>query len=151
MRRFLIAGVVVALASVMLALTPAVARADSATVTRTITLNGVTSFPFTNPCTGEAGTATIYFTSVFVLVHRANDTYSLANETIGYFTLVNPTSTISGHFVRADTFAGGTNDVETIAFSAHGTASDGTAFTIQFVFHLNETGTGVTLSFDKCP
>jgi hypothetical protein len=150
MKRVLIAGVVVALTALMLVL-PAPAKADGATVTPTITLNGTQTFPFTNPCTGETGTATIYFTSVFVLVERPTNTFSLANETIGYFTLVTSTTTITGHFVRTDTFGGGMNDVETIALMAQGTASDGSSFTIRFIFHLNETGTGVTLSFDTCP
>ncbi len=153
MRRFFVGAVVIALASVVVALMPAVARAEGASVSPTVTLNGTATLSFTNPCTGETGTATIVFTSVFVLVARPNNTFSLANETIGYFTLVpdDPTTaTITGHFVRTDTFGGGMNDVETVVLTARGTASDGSSFTVQFIMHLNETGTGVTLSFDKC-
>ena len=74
MKRFFIAGIVVALACVMLAVMPAVARADGATVTPTITMNGVMSFPFTNPCTGETGIATGPF-HVGVCAGRAAEKY----------------------------------------------------------------------------
>jgi hypothetical protein len=47
--------------------------------------------------------------------------------------------------VAGGPLGGGMNDVETIVLSAQGTASDGSMFTIQFIFHLNETGTDVIL------
>jgi hypothetical protein len=154
MRRFFVGAVVIALAGVVVGLMPAVARADGATVISTVTRNETATMPFTNPCTGETGTADLVFTSIFVLTLRPNDTLSLAAQAIGYFTLVpdDPTEqTITGHFVATDTLGGGVNDVETSVLTAQGTASDGSKFSVQFITHLNETGTGVTLSFDKCP
>src|SRR6266508_297304 len=113
MRRFFVGAVVIALASVVLAAIPAVARADRATVISTVTRNETATMPFTNPCTGEAGTADLVFTSIFVLTLRPNDTLSLAAQAIGYFTLVpdDPTAqTVTCHFVATDTFGDGVND-----------------------------------------
>jgi hypothetical protein len=153
MRRFFTATVLIAVASAVLAMMPAAARAEGATVTSSVTRNVADTIAFTNPCTGESGTVELVSTVIFVLTIRPNGTVSIVAETTGSFTLIpdDPAGqTVTGHFVATDTFGGGVNDVETTVLTAQGTASDGSRYSVQFITHLNETGTGVTFSFQKC-
>ena len=140
-------------AAVAVAVAAPAAQADGADVTRTIEHDATQVLDFTNPCTGEEATATIEFHSVFVLTARPNNTFSLTSVVNGTFELVpdDPSSSVStGRFVSTDVIGGGVNDVETSVLTAHGRTADGAQFSLVFVSHLNETGSGVTLSFDRC-
>jgi hypothetical protein len=153
MRRFFKATILIAVASGVLATMPAAARADGADVISSVTRNVTDTAAFTNPCTGESGTVETVATIIFVLTLRPNGTVSIAAQTTGSFTFIpdDPAEqTATGHFVTTDTLGGGVNDVETAVLTAQGTASDGSRFSVQFITHLNETGTGVTFSFQKC-
>lgn len=129
------------------------AFADGATVTRYVTIAGTQTIPFTNPCTGATGQATINYNETFTLVERPVETYSLSWKFDGSFLLVpgdpaQPTS--SGHFVQLQTVGGGMNDVRSFVLVARGTTSDGYPFSVTFINDLIESATGITIAFDKC-
>jgi hypothetical protein len=150
MRRALLVPFVAAAA---LALAAPAAFADGAVVVRDIERNVTQVIAFTNPCTGAEGTVTITFNGVFRLTQRPNDTVSLTSNATGSYLLVpnDPSTPVSsGRFASTDVIGGGANDVETSVLTAHGTSADGTRFSLVFVTHLTETGTGITLSFDRC-
>jgi hypothetical protein len=130
-----------------------IAFAEGAEVTKEVVRDQTAVLDFTNPCTGDEGTATIAFHSVLRLTLRPNNTVSVTSNVNGTFLLVpdDPTApTSSGRFVSTDVFAGGANDVETTVLTAHGNTADGAQFRLHFLTHLTETGTGVTLTFDRC-
>jgi hypothetical protein len=102
------------------------------------------TIPFTNPCTGETGTATITYTAVFEQTDRPVDTFSLVSNISGDFVLVlDSGSTITGHFADTFVLGGGENLTLASVLTAQGTASDGSMFSLHFMIVQAENGFGV--------
>lgn len=119
------------------------AHADPATVTTQV-VKETNTIPFTNPCTGETGTATITYTAVFQETDRPVDTFSLVNNFSGDFVLVlDSGATITGHFVQTYVIGGGENLTLNSVLTAQGTASDGSRFSLHFQVVQAENGLGV--------
>ncbi|HEV8647872.1 MAG TPA: hypothetical protein VG276_00345 [Actinomycetes bacterium] len=129
----------------------AAAHADPATVTTQV-VKETNTIPFTNPCTGETGTATITYTAVFQETDRPVDTFSLVNNFSGDFVLVlDSGATITGHFVQTYVIGGGENLTLNSVLTAQGTASDGSRFSLQFQVIQAENGLGVlVVDLTKC-
>jgi hypothetical protein len=137
--------------STVLLLTAAGAAHAEATITTQV-VNDTTTIPFTNPCTGQTGTATIAYTAVFHQTDRPVDTYSLVNNFSGDFVLVlDSGATITGHFVDTFVIGGGENLTLSSVLTAQGTASDGSRFSLHFQVIQAENGLGVlVVDLQKC-
>jgi hypothetical protein len=127
------------------------AHADPATVTTQV-VKETNTIPFTNPCTGETGTATITYTAVFQETDRPVDTFNLVTNFSGDFVLVPDSgATITGHFVQTYVIGGGENLTLSSVLTAQGTTSDGSHFSLHFQIINAENGYGVlVVDLTKC-
>ena len=137
------AAMLVVVPTLLVLVATAPARADGATVTHQV-VKDTDTIAFTNPCTGETGTATITFTAVFEQTDRPVDTFSLVMNFTGDFVLVlDSGSTITGRFVNTFVLGGGENLTLASVLTAQGTASDGSMFLLHFMIVQAENGFGV--------
>jgi hypothetical protein len=139
-------------ATVVLLTAAGAAHADPATATTQV-VTETTTIPFTNPCTGQTGTATITYTAVSHQTDRPVDTYSLVNNFSGDFVLVlDSGARITGHFADTYVIGGGENLTLSSVLTAQGTASDGSRFSLHFlVVKVNTTSYGVlVVDLTKC-
>ena len=119
------------------------ALADGATVTQQV-VKATSTIPFTDPCTGQTGTATIDYTAVFEQTDRPTGTVSLLSNVAGDFVLVlDSGQTITGHFVSTFVLGGGQNTTIGSILTAHGRASDGSLFSLHYQVIQAENGLGI--------
>jgi len=117
-------------------------HADPAAVSTQI-VNQTITIPFTNSCTEQTGTVTIHFTEVLHTTDRPVDTSSLVMNLSGDFVLVLDSGlTITGHFADLFVIGGGENQTLSSVLTAHGTASDGSHFSLHFRVIQTENGLG---------
>ena len=119
------------------------ALAGGATVTQQV-VKATSTIPFTNPCTGQTGTAAIDYTAVFEQTDRPVGTVSLLNNITGDFVLVlDSGATITGHFADTFVIGGGENLTLSSVLTAHGTASDGSSFSLHYQVIKAQNGMGI--------
>ena len=119
------------------------ALAGGATVTQQV-VKATSTIPFTNPCTGQTGTAAIDYTAVFEQTDRPVGTVSLLNNITGDFVLVlDSGATITGHFADTFVIGGGENLTLSSVLTAHGTASDGSNFSLHYQVIKAQNGMGI--------
>lgn len=142
-RRLGRAAALLVTATVVLLAAAGAAHADQATATTQV-IDETATIPFTNPCNGETGTATITYKVIFHQTDRPVDTYSLVDNLSGDFVLVlDSGATITGHFVETGVIGGGENLTLSSVLTAQGTASDGSHFSLHFQVIQAENGLGV--------
>ena len=150
-RRLGRAAALLVTATVVLLAAAGAAHADQATATTQV-IDETATIPFTNPCNGETGTATITYKVIFHQTDRPVDTYSLVDNLSGDFVLVlDSGATITGHFVETGVIGGGENLTLSSVLTAQGTASDGSRFSLHFQVIQAENGLGVlVVDLQKC-
>lgn len=142
-KRHIRAATLVVVPTLLVLVATAPARADGAMVTHQVVKDTAT-MPFTNPCTGETGTATITFTAVFEKTDRPVDTFSLVSNIAGDFVLVLDSGpTITGHFANTFVIGGGENLTLASVLTAEGNSSDGSRFSLHFMIVQAENGFAV--------
>src|SRR6266542_4109757 len=123
-RRLGRAAALLVTATVVLLAAAGAAHADQATATTQV-IDETATIPFTNPCNGETGTATITYKVIFHQTDRPVDTYSLVDNLSGDFVLVlDSGATITGHFVETGVIGGGENLTLSSVLTAQATARD---------------------------
>jgi len=138
-------GGLIAASALLLLAGAGTALADGATVTQQV-VKATSTMPFTNPCTGQAGTATISYTAVFERTDRPDGTFSLLSNFAGDFVLVlDSGTTITGHFADTFVIGGGENLTLSSVLTARGTASDGSSFSLHYQVIQAENGFGILI------
>jgi hypothetical protein len=130
---------------------------DDGAVTSTRIFKAVTqTFPFTNPCSGSRGTATMTFSGVMQVTYQtsgpSSGTFRVSGNEIGTSVLT-PTDpaqpSYNGQFTRqfATTITPDTG-IATTTLNIHGVGSDGSQLNFQLVQHMAMSATRVIVSFD---
>jgi hypothetical protein len=135
----------IAMSALLLLAGAGTALAGGATVTRQA-VKATSTMPFTDPCTGQTGTATISYIAVLEQTDRPDGTFSLVNNFSGDFVLMlDSGTTITGHFVDTFVIGGGENLTLSNVLTARGTASDGSPFALHFQVIKAENGLGILI------
>jgi hypothetical protein len=136
-----------AAAALLLSAPAAFAGGESFTV---VQKGVIESFTDVEPCGAGPADVTITYNSAFHVTVLDNGTFHFTGTSAGTVTAVADDVTYTGHFAtRVGENVNVMNRAETVIFTVHLTAADGTRITFTDVLHFTVTATGVETGFEK--